>query len=118
MFEARLSASARHQKWQHGPEMTHSNHARITVKSSGWANAALEVANEFNHKGFDHRILKDPEGEVELMKLARQAAPGLLVATSGYGDGKVPSGVARTSDFLLPYFNGTSVGAIPSASRR
>jgi hypothetical protein len=33
------------------------------IDESSYNNVALEIANEFNHSGFDHPILKRPEGE-------------------------------------------------------
>ena len=83
------------------------------IQSGGWKNVVLEIANEFGHRGFDHGLLKMPEGQVELIQLAKQAAPGLLVSTSGLGNGRLPDAVARAADFLLIHFNGTPVEAIP-----
>ncbi|MBM3333330.1 DUF4185 domain-containing protein, partial [Candidatus Sumerlaeota bacterium] len=83
------------------------------IKARGFTNVALEIANEFPHKGFDHRILRTPEGEVELIRLAKQTAPDLLVSTSGIGDGKFPDSVAEASDFVLIHFNGVPVAEIP-----
>jgi hypothetical protein len=87
------------------------------VKDSGFTNVVLEVANEFPHPGFDHRILGTAEGEVELLRLARRTAPGLVVSTSGIGDGRLPDVVAEASDFLLIHFNGVPVKAIPERIR-
>ncbi|MGB2861920.1 MAG: family 16 glycoside hydrolase [Sedimentisphaerales bacterium] len=80
---------------------------------SGFTNVVLEIANEFNHSGFDHPILKKPEGQVELIKLAKSIAPELLVSTSGLGNGRLPDSVADASDFLLIHFNGTTLDDIP-----
>jgi hypothetical protein len=74
---------------------------------------ALEIANEFDHTGFDHRVLKTAEGEVELIQLAKRLAPNLLVSTSGLGHGRAAEDVARASDFLLIHFNSTPVKEIP-----
>ncbi|MDT8301564.1 MAG: hypothetical protein RQ760_08770, partial [Sedimentisphaerales bacterium] len=41
------------------------------LKRSGYNNVVLEIANEFNHPGFDNSILKKPEGQVELIRLAK-----------------------------------------------
>ena len=51
----------------------------------------LEVANEFAHDGFDRRLIRTVEGEVELIRLAKKTAPGLLVSTSGLGHGATPT---------------------------
>lgn len=82
------------------------------IKANRFTNVVLEIANEFPHSGFDHRILKTAQGQIELMRLARQTAPGLLVSTSGIGDGKVPDDVAKASDFVLIHFNGVTVAEI------
>ncbi len=83
------------------------------LKSSGYTNVVLEIANEFNHSGFDHPILKQPAGQAELIQLARQSWPQLLVSTSGLGDGRLPEEVVLASDFLLIHFNGTRLDDIP-----
>jgi CubicO group peptidase (beta-lactamase class C family) len=87
------------------------------VKDSGFTNVVLEVANEFPHPGFDHRVLRTAEGQAELLRLARKTAPGLLVSTSGIGDGRLPDAVAEASDFLLIHFNGVPLKAIPERIR-
>ncbi len=83
------------------------------IQAAGFRNVVLEIANEFGHGGFDHRILKTADGEVELMELARRTAPELLVSTSGVGDGAADEKVARASDFLLVHFNSTRLQDIP-----
>ncbi len=83
------------------------------IKAKGFTNVVLEIANEFPHSGFDHQILKTPKGQVELIRLAKQTAPDLLVSTSGIGDGRLPDVVAEASDFLLIHFNGVPLDAIP-----
>jgi hypothetical protein len=88
-------------------------HVAQWIQARHFRNVVLEIANEFGHSGFDHRILKDPEGQVELIRLAKQTAPDLLVSTSGLGDGRLPESVARASDFLLIHFNSTSLADIP-----
>ena len=80
----------------------------------GHANVVLEITNEFGHKGFDHAILKAAGGQVELIRLAKGAAPGLLVSTSGTGSGTLPDDVARAADFLLVHFNNTRLDDIPA----
>lgn len=79
----------------------------IWIKDRGFTNVVLEIANEFGHVGFDHALLKTPEGIAELLKLAKATHPGLLVSASGKGDGKFPKAVAEASDFLLIHFNTT-----------
>lgn len=84
------------------------------LKESGFGNVVLEIANEFGHGGFDHGLLKTPEGVAELIGLAKQTWPSLLVSASGLGDGLLSDRVARASDFILIHFNGTAVGDIPA----
>ena len=83
------------------------------MQRSGFSNVVLEIANEFGHSGFDHRILKNPGKQAELIRLARQTAPELLVSTSSLGDGVQHESVARASDFLLIHFNSTRLEDIP-----
>jgi len=40
------------------------------IAANGFRNVVLEIANEFGHKGFDHRLLKTAAGQVELIRLA------------------------------------------------
>ncbi len=88
-------------------------HVARWIQFSGFENVLLEVANEYAHRGFVHSILRDPKGEVELIRLAKQTAPGLLVSTSGVGDGKLHKEVAEASDFILIHFNGLKLRDIP-----
>jgi CubicO group peptidase (beta-lactamase class C family) len=84
------------------------------LKGCGFTNVVLEIANEFGHGGFDHRLLRTAEGQVELIALAKKTHPALLVSTSGLGDGTVPREVARAADFVLIHFNGTKPADIPA----
>jgi len=84
------------------------------LERSGYKNVVLEIANEFNHSGFDHPILKKSEGQVELIRLSKKTWPKLLVSTSGLGNGRLPDNVCRASDFLLIHFNGTKLDDIPN----
>jgi CubicO group peptidase (beta-lactamase class C family) len=84
------------------------------VKDSGFTNVVLEIANEFDHSGFDHHLLKTAEGIAELIGLAKQTSPTLLVSASGLGHGRLPDSVARASDFLLIHFNSTRIEDIPA----
>lgn len=89
-------------------------HVAQWIRQNRFGNVVLEIANEFGHPGFDHPILRSADGQVELMRLARQTTPGLLVSTSGMGDGALPDSIARAADFLLIHFNGTPLIAIPT----
>jgi CubicO group peptidase (beta-lactamase class C family) len=84
------------------------------LKGCGFGNVVLEIANEFGHAGFRHRLLKTAAGQVELIRLAKKTCPGLLVSTSGLGGGTLPRAVARAADFLLIHFNGTPLADIPA----
>ncbi|TVS18289.1 MAG: hypothetical protein EA424_11155 [Planctomycetaceae bacterium] len=84
------------------------------IESQGYTNVVLEIANEFGHSGYNHRILRTPEGQVELIELARREHPKLLISTSGLGHGRLPKPVAEASDFLLPHFNDTRLVDIPA----
>jgi hypothetical protein len=84
------------------------------VRDRGYRNVLLEIANEFDHDGFDHRLIRSVEGEVELIRLAKRTAPDLLVSTSGLGHGRYPELLAGAADFLLIHFNGTPLDEIPA----
>ena len=75
-------------------------------------NVVLEITNEFGHKGFDHPILRTAAGQAELIRLAKAAAPALLVSTSGTGGGSLADDVAQAADFLLVHFNNTRLDDI------
>jgi endonuclease/exonuclease/phosphatase family metal-dependent hydrolase len=83
------------------------------IEAKGFTNVVLEIANEFPHGGFNHPILKTPQGQVKLIKLAKKRLPNLLVSTSGVGNGRMFDIVAEASDFMLPHYNGTSLADIP-----
>jgi CubicO group peptidase (beta-lactamase class C family) len=84
------------------------------VKGCGFTNVVLEIANEFGHGGFDHKLLKTAGGQVELIALAKKVHPGLLVSSSDVRSGIVPKEVAEASDFLLVHFNATKIDDIPA----
>ncbi|NOY79853.1 MAG: beta-lactamase family protein [Kiritimatiellaeota bacterium] len=88
-------------------------HVVAWLREGGWTHVLLEIANEFGHAGFDHRLLKTSAGQVELIRVAKRAAPNLLVSASVGGSGVLPEAVARASDFLLIHFNNTRIAAIP-----
>jgi hypothetical protein len=83
------------------------------VKQSGFANVVIEIANEYDHNGFDHDIIRTPEGQVELIRLAKKTGPGLLVSTSGLGHGRMNDLIAKEADLILIHYNGTKVEDIP-----
>ena len=53
------------------------------IASRGYRNVLLEVANEFGHNGFDHSILRLPEGQVELIELAQGESQTLRLRPAG-----------------------------------
>jgi hypothetical protein len=83
------------------------------VKENGFTNVVIEIANEYEHGGFDYDIIKTAEGEVELIRLAKKTMPGLLVSASGMGNGRMNGLIAKEADFILIHFNGTKVEDIP-----
>lgn len=83
------------------------------VEENGFTNVVIEIANEYDHNGFDHNIIQTAEGEVELIHLAKKTNPDLLVSTSGLGHGRMNDLVAKETDFILIHFNGTKVEDIP-----
>lgn len=84
------------------------------IGRSGHRNVVLDIANEFDHRGFDHDVLRTVPGQIELMRAVKQKAPKLLVSTSGLGHGRYPDRLAEAADFLLIHFNGTKVDDIPT----
>jgi hypothetical protein len=84
------------------------------IQQCGFRNVVLEIANEFDHGGFNHRILRTVEGQIELVRLVRQTAPGLLVSVSGLGHGRFPDALGEVVDFPLVHFNGTTLDDIPA----
>ncbi len=92
-------------------------HAVRWIQEERFTNVVLEIANEFPHGGFNHKILRTSAGEAGLIRLAKRTVPGLLVSTSGIGDGKLAQDVVRASDFLLIHFNGVPLKEIPGRIR-
>jgi len=84
------------------------------IRQNKFSNVMLEIANEYPHRGFDHRLIREPEGQIELVKYAKQLFPELPVSTSGLGNGKYHDDLARVVDFISIHFNGTPVDSIPA----
>jgi len=76
------------------------------VQEKGYKNVMIEIANEYPHGGFDHKIIKDPYGEAELIGIVHSTVPGLLVSTSGIGDGLFHPKLCEVADFILIHGNG------------
>jgi hypothetical protein len=87
------------------------------VDDRGYTNVVLEISNEYSHGGFRHwndgEWLRSPEGQVELIRHARAAAPRLLVSTSDGGHGRMHEMIAEVADFILIHFNNTGLEDIP-----
>ena len=97
-------------------------HAAVTnaakwVLAEGFSNVVLEIANEFAHAGYanwpDGEWLRSPAAQVELIQASKAAAPGLIVTTSGMGNGDMFEPVARAGDCTILHFNNTETDAIP-----
>jgi CubicO group peptidase (beta-lactamase class C family) len=83
------------------------------IESVGWKNVVLEIANEYPHGGFAHKLIREPKGTASLVRLAKETSPGLLVTASGLGSGTIDAEVAQACDFLTPHWNSTPVEQIP-----
>lgn len=85
------------------------------LHARGWTNVILEIANEYAHAGFanwnDGGWLRSPEGQAELIALARSTHPTLLVSTSGMGSGVIDDRIAAAADFILLHTNNTPLDA-------
>jgi len=79
--------------------------AAAWIRDKGYTNVMVEIANEYKHPGFDHRIIMDEDGEVELMNIVRSTAPGLLVSTAGMGNAKFHPKLCEAADFILLHGN-------------
>ena len=84
------------------------------VKAEGFAHVVLEVANEFGHAGFTHELFKTNEGQVELVQLAKDAYPELLVSTSGQAPGAEFDRLEKLVDFNLVHLNTTPLEKVVS----
>ena len=88
------------------------------IRARGFRNVALEIANEYPHGGFKHKLIRSADGQAQLIRLAKRTSPELLVSTSGVGNGRLDNAAAEASDFLLIHFNGTPVREIPRRIER
>lgn len=72
----------------------------------GYRHVLIEIANECDSGGYDHKIIRPPR-VVELIKLAKERSNGkLLVSTSFTGGVIPPDEVLRAVDFVLVHGNG------------
>ncbi len=82
------------------------------IRERGYTNVLLEIANEFANPGFDHKQIQASEGIRELIRLAKETCPGLLVSASGGSGGRIPHMISIESDFLLLHFGKVPVQKI------
>jgi hypothetical protein len=80
--------------------------AAAWVRDKGYKNVMIEIANEYKHSGFDHRIILEEDGEVELMNIVRTTAPSLLVSTSDLGNVRFHPKLCEAADYILLHGNG------------
>ena len=83
------------------------------ISDKGFSNVVLEVANEYAHRGFTHDLIRSPEGQVELITLAKETMPDLIVTTSGMGSGRKDERIASVADFIIIHFNNTDIEDVP-----
>ncbi|MEX2232903.1 MAG: Ig-like domain-containing protein [Cyclobacteriaceae bacterium] len=87
------------------------------IVNQKFTNVVLEISNEYAHGGYnkwkDGEWLKSVDGQVELIRHAKNLAPNLLVSTSGMGSGLSTEPLARAADFIVIHFNRTPLSLIP-----
>lgn len=75
------------------------------LRSQGYANVIIEIANEMDISPFEaHPVIHDPDQMVRLIRLARESSGGMLVGCSGTG-GFLNESVASASDVILIHGN-------------
>lgn len=88
------------------------------IREKRFSNITLEISNEYRHGGFRNwqqgEWLMSEAGQVELIRLAKQLHPHLLVSTSGIGDGKLHPSLIEAADFLLIHFNNSTINEYAS----
>jgi hypothetical protein len=82
------------------------------LRQKGYRNVILEVVNEYKHRGFQHPILHSDAGVADLIRLARQRYPGLLVTASHVRNGKISARVGAASDIIIVHYNSLSLSEI------
>lgn len=86
------------------------------ISSNDFTNVVLEISNEYAHGGFrnwtDGDWLRSVDGQVELILLAKEKNPKLLVTTSGMGNGTITAPIEEVADFLLIHYNNTPLANI------
>jgi len=76
------------------------------IVEHGYTNVMVEIANEADHRGFTHDIIRS-ERTHELIRLVQGRSGGRLLASASFCGGKIPTeAVADAADFLLIHGNG------------
>lgn len=82
-----------------------------------YRNVLLEIANECDHPGYDHEIIK-PHRIVELISLAKEVSGGELPVSTSFCGGVIPpDNILRVVDFVLLHGNGQTPERIRSMVR-
>ena len=84
--------------------------AAAWARDKGCTNVMIEIANEYRHGGFNNDIIRNADGEVELINIVRSTAPNLLVSTSGMGNCRFHEKLCEAADFILLHGNGSDPG--------
>jgi hypothetical protein len=87
------------------------------IRTKGYRNVILEIANEYGHSGFNHGILRTDAGVAGLLRLANNRYPALPVTASYLRNGQTTSQVAAASDLILVHFNALALSDIPARAR-
>ncbi|MEM2741393.1 MAG: hypothetical protein QXD95_04525 [Nitrososphaeria archaeon] len=73
---------------------------------NNYENVLIEIANECDHSGYDHDILK-PKRITELIKLVKEISDNKLPVSTSFCGGVIPSDeILKTVDFVLLHGNG------------
>lgn len=83
------------------------------VQAMGFTNVLFEVANEFGHESYTHDALKDPHAIAQLIRVAKETAPELLVSSSRQGHRGIAPEVCEASDYILIHLNQIPLDRIP-----
>jgi hypothetical protein len=84
----------------------------VWLRQKGYRNVILEVVNEYMHRGFGHPVLRSDAAVADLIRLARERYPGLLVSASHVRNGKISARVAAASDVIIVHYNSLSLAEI------
>jgi hypothetical protein len=85
------------------------------IRTKGYRNVILEVANEYGHRRFDHAILRSETKVADLLRLAKQRHPALLVSASHVSSGQTSAPVVKASDLILIHYNALTPSTVPDS---